>query len=158
MRVFSTRSFWFPVLVVTLVAALLGSALGRQGRQLRCALAERAALEAKLASLKATNGELRAQRDALLCSPEAAERVAREEYGFAAPGERVEKFQPPAGTVDRRAPLRISVSPWERVLMWRELPRVMPAAVFVVTALVFGVANAVAASRLKKRPRGSAGQ
>lgn len=152
MRVSSVRSFWLPVLLTTLVAAFFGAVLGRRGRHLEAMLAKQARLEQELARLKEGNRRARAERDALLSSAEAIERVAREEYGFAAPGETVAEYQSrrrwprpaPTGTVE--------VSRWHRLLMWRHLPVLLPLAVFVATAVVFGLWNASSASRGRLGP------
>jgi len=88
-QVFSLRSFWLPVLLVTLVVAAFGAVLGRHGRQLRAMLAQQGVLTEELSRLRSENARLRAERDALLSSVGAAERVAREDFGFAGPGEKV---------------------------------------------------------------------
>ncbi|KPK61728.1 MAG: hypothetical protein AMK73_07890 [Planctomycetes bacterium SM23_32] len=147
MRIFTARSFWLPVLLATLAAALFGAVLARRGRQLERALEEQARLEAGLQELEELNARSRAERDALLSSPEAIERVAREDYGFAAPGEQVSEFASGAGAAirPRRRPPH-DVSPWQKVLMWRQLPLAVPAAAFVLTALICASANASARS------------
>jgi len=143
MRVLSLRSFWLPVLLTTLVAAFFGALLARRGRDWNELLAQKAALKAELADLLEENARLRSQRDQLLSSPEAIERVAREEYGFAAPGERIEPVH--ARPVARaaaprpRAPGRFAWLTWERV------PILLTLSVFAVTAFVFAVLNAMSA-------------
>jgi len=146
-QVFSVRSFWLPVLLVTLVAAAFGAVLGRHGRQLRAMLARQDDLTDELARLRADNARLRAERDALLSTAGAAERVAREDFGFVGPGEKVSDFRAradagarPSGGPESRLPA------WQKALMWPELPRVLPATAFVVTAVVFGLLNAVSAA------------
>jgi cell division protein FtsB len=147
MHAFSIRSFWLPVFVATLVAALFGAILARRGRHVQRMVEGRAILEARLARLEAENDRLRAERDELLSSPGAIERVAREEYGFAAPGEQIiriegEPRRPPAGR-GRRTPLSLG----ERVLMSGDLSVLLPAAVFVATSVVFAVMNLVSVAR-----------
>jgi len=152
MGVFSTRSFWIPLLLATLVAAFFGAVLARRGRGLRDLLAERARLQAEIQRLNRQNQRLRAQRDALLSSPEAIERVAREEYGFAAPGEIVDEFESDAPAAP---PPRASVgegSPWTRMLSRRDAAMILPAATFIVTAVVLALWNLAAAA--VRRPAG----
>ena len=103
MRVFSAKSFWLPVLVATLVAAFFGAILNRRGRYLEQMLVTEARQQRELARLTEQNEKARAERDALLSSPEAIERVAREEYGLAAPGEEVTPFEPLAAARPREA-------------------------------------------------------
>jgi cell division protein FtsB len=152
MGAFSSRSFWLPVLTTTLVAALLGAILARRGRQLERMQVELARLEARLARLKAQNERLKAERDALLSSPEAIERVAREQYGFAAPGEEVTEFAEPPLPARRGPAARVDPSPWERALTWRHLSVAVPAGVFVATAVAFAALN-VLAGRRSRRPQ-----
>jgi cell division protein FtsB len=147
MRVSSARSFWLPVLLTTLVAAFFGAVLGRRGRHLEGLLARQAGLEQELARLKEGNRRARAERDALLSSPEAIERVAREEYGFAAPGETVAEYQSRRRRPRPASTVTVEVSRWHRLLMWRHLPVLLPMAVFVATAVVFRLWNASSASR-----------
>jgi cell division protein FtsB len=147
MDVFSSRSFWLPVLLTTLMAALMGAILARRGRQLAQMQIQEARLEARVARLERQNERLRAERDALLSSPEAIERVAREDYGFAAPGEEVSEFEPAAARRRAGPTPRVGGSPWERALTWRHLSVVVPAAAFVVMALLFGALNLLAARR-----------
>ncbi len=150
-RLFSVRSFWLPVFLVTLVVAAFGAVLGRHGRQLRAMLVRQEALKQELVGLRRENAKLRAERDALLSSPEAAERVAREDYGFSSPGEKVSDFQPAPQTGTRpSAELQLHASAWQKALMWPGLPRVLPAAAFLVTAVVFGLLNAASAARARR--------
>ena len=147
-RVFSLRSFWLPVLLVTLVVAAFGAVLGRHGRQLRAMLAKQGVLTDELARLRSENARLRAERDALLSSAGSAERVAREDFGFAGPGEKVSDFQASADArVRPSGGPESGPSAWQKALMWPGLPRVLPATAFVVTAVVFGLLNAVSAAR-----------
>ncbi len=147
MDVFSSRSFWLPVLLTTLVAALMGAILARRGHQLERMQIEEARRKARLERLELQNERLRAERDALLSSPEAIERVAREDYGFAAPGEEVSQFEPVPARRRAGPTPQVSGSTWERALTWRHLSVGVPAAAFVVTALLFGALNALAARR-----------
>jgi cell division protein FtsB len=144
MGLFTARSFWLPVLLSTLVAAFFGALLARRGRELERALAEEARLEAELRGLEEQTARARTQRDALLSSPEAIERVAREEYGFAAPGEQVTVFPTGGARPPARRPAVAGRSAWDRLLMWRQLPLVVPLAVFLLAALVVAAANASA--------------
>jgi len=143
MRVLSLRSFWLPVLLTTLVAAFFGALLARRGRDWNELLAQKAALKAELADLLEENARLRSQRDQLLSSPEAIERVAREEYGFAAPGERIEPVH--ARPVARATALRPRAAGRFAWLTWERVPILLTLSVFAVTAFVFAVLNAMSA-------------
>jgi hypothetical protein len=114
---------------------------------LRDALVREDALTTELAGLREQNREARAERDALLSSPEAIERVAREDYGLSAPGETVEPFDPPP---ERTGPAPVAlagISPWQRVLIWPHLQVALPVAVFLLTAVIVAVLNATRARR-----------
>jgi len=137
------RSFWVPVLLTTLVAALFGAVLARRGRQLEAMLIEEARMQARLEALKAKNEQARAERDALLSSPEAVEAIARQEYGFATPGEKVAPYDGHAGGFAPMPAAVIRASAWQRVLMWRLLPLLVTGLAFAVTALVFALLRAV---------------
>ncbi len=141
MGVFSARSFWLPVLLATLVAAFFGAVLARRGRTLERLIREQKRLEARLSEMEAENARLRAERDALLSSPEAIERVAREEYGFSAPGERVEEY---TGLPRPAAPAAAEPVPsWAAALGLRVFPVLLAGAVFVFSALVVALWNAL---------------
>jgi cell division protein FtsB len=147
MRTFSARSFWLPVMLTTLLAAFFGSVLARRGRHLERMLARQARLQGQIAQRTEENRQVRAERDALLSSPEAVERVAREEYGFAGPGEKVTEYQPRGARAKAARPATVRLSRWQRLLMWRHLTVALPAAVFLATAVVFGMWNASRASK-----------
>jgi len=142
MDAFSLRSFWLPVLLATLVAAFFGAWLARRGAELRALRARVAMQEVELARLRRQNAALEARRNALMNSPEAVEHVAREDYGMAAPGERVERM--PTRTAPAPAP-RPAAAPgasfWERLLTWPRLAVLVPAVVFLITALGLAAMN-----------------
>ncbi|MFO7955576.1 MAG: septum formation initiator family protein [Candidatus Brocadiia bacterium] len=143
MRVFSTRSFWLPLLFATLVAAFFGALLARRGRVLNELAQREADLRARVAELERQNEQLRAQRDALLNSPEAIERAAREEYGFTAPGEQVTEFDPPPRRGTRSTAEPEGPPKWARVFAWHGFPFAVPACVFVLSAVVLTIWNLV---------------
>jgi cell division protein FtsB len=138
MRVFSLRGFWLPVMLTTLVAALFGALLAHRGRDLARLEAELIRLDRDLAMLKQENLKLKRQRDALLSSPEAIERIGREDYGLASPGEHVVSVAP-----ERVAPQRPrgGTALWGRV-PWRDVPLQLTASVFILAAIVFALINA----------------
>ena len=147
MRVFSARSFWLPVLLTTLVAAFFGAVLGRGGRALDRMIARQAVLESRAVRLEGQNRLARAERDALMSSPEAIEQVARVEYGFAAPGEQVTEFES-AGARPRPRRRPAPVAPlWQKVLTWQHLPLALPAAAFVLAGVGVALANAAGRER-----------
>ncbi len=147
MGVFSTRSFWLPLMLATLVAAFFGALLGRQGRQLEVLLRQRDRLAAENDELERDNGRLKAERNALLTYPSAIERVAREEYGFAAPGERVEEFDSSAVPAPRSTGSEPATPTWLQALCWRHFPVALPAAVFALTALILVLWNVASPTR-----------
>jgi len=143
--VFSLKTFWVPVLGTTLVAAFLGTVLARDGREhmsYRDALAEQ---EARLAVEAGETERLLARRRALLTSLPAIERVARDELALIGPDER-----PVGGASVPPAPRPLPAwqpsepTRFEVMLMWPDLPRLLAAAAFLVTAVLFGVWNALA--------------
>jgi cell division protein FtsB len=139
MQAISMKSFWLPVMLMTLIAAFFGALLAHRGREWDNLLAQKASLQAQLGDLEEQNARLRAQRRDLLSSPEAIERVAREDYGFAAPGERVQAFNPrlPARPEPAAAPAPAGFS----AELWRHVSIVLPLATFVLTGFVFALVN-----------------
>ena len=154
MGIFPVRAFWLPVMVTTLVAAFFGAMLARRGRDLDRLHQQQEALQENLVAAKAENARLLSERDALLSSPEAIERVAREEYGLVAPGETV-------SSVNVTAPgASVRVKPARRKIVgevtWRDVPLVLTAVVFVLTAVVFALTNLMKAKlRGGRRPDSS---
>jgi len=147
MRAISLRSFWLPVLLTTLVAAFFGALLAHRGREWDKLQAEKASLQAKLGDLEQQNARLRAQREQLLSSPEAIERVAREDYGFAAPGEKIQAVKPaPATPAAAPAP---AVRPVLPAVLYERISIALPLAVFVVTAFVFALVNVFSGRRAR---------
>jgi len=132
----SAKSLRRTVLLTTLAATLVGGILAWRGRQLADMLDEQGQLESQLARLNSQNAQARAERNALLSSPEAIEGVAREEYGFAAPGEKVTEFAALPVSLRAERPAKVIVAGWQKVLMWPFLPLALPATVFLVTTFV----------------------
>ncbi len=152
MSVFSARRFWLPVLLTTLVAALFGAVLGRRGRRLDAMLDGEVGLQVLLHEVQRENRKELAQRDALLSSPEAIEKAAREDLGLAAPGETVVPFEGgprPRVSRERTEDRRPVV---EGLLSWRQLPLALPAAVFVLSAVVFALWNLGTGNRRTSAP------
>jgi len=139
MRAISLRSFWLPVMLMTLIAAFFGALLAHRGREWDTLLAQKAALQAQLGDMEQQNARLRAQRAQLLSSPQAIERVAREDYGFAAPGEKVQSVSPlPAA---RAVPAGAPARPGFPAVLWERVSIALPLSVFVVTAFIFALLN-----------------
>ena len=147
MELDSAKSLRRTVLLATLAATLVGGILAWRGQQLGDILDEQARLEAQLARLKRENAQARAERNALLSSPEAIERVAREEYGFAAPGEKVSEFASSPLALRAEPPVRLAVPGWQKALMWPLLPLALPAAVFLMTTFVLSWLRVAARAR-----------
>jgi cell division protein FtsB len=143
----SAKSLRRTVLLTTLAATLVAGILAWRGRQLGDILDEQARLEAQLARLKRENAQARTERNALLSSPEAIERVAREEYGFAAPGEKVTEFASPPVLLRAEPPVNVAVPAWQKALMWPFLPLALPAMVFLTTAFVLSWLQVAARAR-----------
>jgi cell division protein FtsB len=141
MQVFSLRAFWLPVFLTTFVAAFFGAVLGRQGRVIENTLGWQVGLERELATARAATRRIVAERNALLSSPEAIERVAREDLGYAAPGEKITPCEPVVSAQAVRVVSGVKVSRLERLLLSPRLPLVLPAGVFVGSAVVFAAIN-----------------
>jgi cell division protein FtsB len=137
------------VLLATLAATIIGGILAWRGRQLADMLDEQVRLDSQMLRLEQENRQARAERDALLSSPEDIERVAREDYGFAGPGERVSDFASPPPAPRPLPAVRVELPAWQRALMWPLLPLVLPVAVFGLTTFVL--------SRLESTSRARAG-
>jgi len=134
-------------MAATVAALFVGGLLGWRGRHLARMLSEQARLESQLAQLRQQNEQARNERRALLSSPEAIEMVAREDYGFAAPGEKVTEFPAPRGPVRAYPHQKVQVPLWQKVLMSPLLPLAVPAVVFVVTAFVLRRLDAASAAQ-----------
>lgn len=150
MGVFSAREFWLPVLLITFVSAFFGAVLARGGRVLEGMLTRQERLEARLARLEEDVRLAQAERDALMSSPEAIERVARVDYGFAAPGEQVTEFKE---ALPRPRSVRPPASPipaWQKVVTWKQLPLALPAAAFVLAGVTIALANFAAVARRRR--------
>ena len=139
MQAISFRSFWLPVLLMTLIGAFFGAVLSHRGNEWDKLVAEKAHLQAQLGDMEEQNAHLKAQRDQLLSSPEAIERVAREDYGFSAPGEKVDTVHP--RPVARPLPVPAQSHGRFPALVWGRMFIVLPLAVFVVTSFVFALLN-----------------
>jgi cell division protein FtsB len=152
MRVFSLRAFWLPVLLTTLMAAFFGAVLGRQARVIEGTLAWQLRLERELSIARAATQRVIAERNALLSSPEAIERVAREELGFVVPGEKVTAYSPTTRPPAPRFVSSIRLTRLEKLLLSPQLPLALPAAVFLASAVVFAAFNACRPSDGRGRP------
>jgi hypothetical protein len=139
------------VFLTTLVAAFFGAVLGRQARVVEGTLAWQMQLERELAEARWATRRVVAERDALLSSPEAIERAAREELGFVAPGEEVVAYEPTVPPQPAPFEPSMRLTRLERLLLAPQLPLVLPASVFLVSAVVFATFNACT------RPRGTDG-
>jgi len=140
-------SFWAPLVVITLSAAVLGLVISQRRGQL-CELKLREALlQARLASLRDRNADLRRERDQLLSDAAAIERVAREQYGFAGPGEVDIPFSPSPRGVAAVSPAVRSLDRWDRVLGRGEFPWRLPLIVCLASAVVLGTLDVISASR-----------
>jgi len=149
MGIFSLRSYWQPLLVVTLVAALFGAVLSRGARQMRSLASEGRRLRAELLRIKQDNLRLRRERFELLCMLSAIERAAREDLGMVASGEELATSEGPPLAIRPRPVLR-HYSRVERIFAADRLSFAVPGTVFVASAFVFALWNA-AAGRARRR-------
>jgi len=148
MRVFAIESFWIPLFVVTVVSAVLCVPLSGRRADLRQVRQQQAELENRVRILKQENEELRAERDALLTSAAQIEKVAREEYGYRAPGENVSEFNGPEMPVPPPE-TRPHTDRWDWLLRSGEYPWGVPLLVFGISAVFFAAVNAASRSRAK---------
>jgi len=153
----SAERFWMPLMIATLVAAAFGAILERNARSHSQLLAARAALEGKLSEMRRENERLRAERIELFSSLAAIERAAREDLGLAMPGEELAAEEPPVVPVPM-ATAATELTPLEAVLMAEHLAVRVPAATFVLTAVILALWNAIAwaAGRTRPQPVGGA--
>ena len=151
MGFWARRSFWFPLIVVTLSAAALSFVIARRRGELAALKQKQASLEVQLASLRQQNASLRRERTQLLCDAAAVERVARDHYGFLAPGEIAVSFAPPRQPAAPAAPALRSVDRWDHVLGCGEFPWKLPLAVCALSAVVLGALDVISASRKAER-------
>ena len=128
--------------VVTAVSAALCVPLSRRRADLYQVRLQQAELEVRLQALQEENEKLRAERDALLTSAAQIEKVAREEYGYRAPGENVSEIEAPMEPVAPSEPLP-APDAWERLLKNGEYPWAVPLLVFGASAVLFVVVNGI---------------
>ena len=147
MSLVARKSFWMPLAIVTLVSVALSGMLAQRRAGLAALLQREAGLKTRLRALKLQNSALRDERDRLLTDVEAIERVAREQYGFAAPGEMFTPFVPRPKVAPTPASVAISCDAWDPVLGKGGFPWMVPLAVFMVSAVVFAALRCTSAGR-----------
>jgi len=143
----SPRSFWVPLVAATLAAVVFSVVLARGQAELSELKAREAALRPELRALQLRHAALWDERRWLLSEPAAIERVAREEYGFAAPGEISLSFER-----EPAPPVIVGSIPcpeawWERLLGRGGYLLVMPAGVFLLSVVVLGILEGFSALR-----------
>jgi cell division protein FtsB len=154
-RFLGRESFLLPVVIVTLAAVVMAIPLQVRRAKL-AALRERQESQLnRLRRLKERKESLMDRRRRLLSEPAAIERVAREDYGFAAPGE----FAVPADT-SRPQPepppkITLPTGRWDRVLGNGNYPWIIPAAAFLFTALLMGVIELTSGRPGEQRTEGA---
>jgi len=147
MRLPGSLSFWLPVAFLTAVAGAFGFWLAGVRAELSRLRAEEATLRGELLALRRRHAELREERRRLLTDPAAIERIARERYGFAAPGERRLAVELGAPRAAPSGAVRMPESPWDRLLGWGAYPWAVPAGVLVLSAVVFGAIEVLSPRR-----------
>ncbi len=144
------RSFCVPLIVVTLAAFGFALVLGRSRAELFELRKRDAALVGTLRALSGERELLREERRRLLSEPAAVERVARDQYGFAAPGELSVPFEAEQGPRTRPVAMTNAESAWDRLLGRGAYPWLMTAGVFVVSAIVLAALE-LAPSRQRRQ-------
>ena len=133
-----TREFWIPLIVVTAVACVLSNMIAQRRADLYELKLRHARLEAELAEALEVNEQLRAERRALLRSPEYVERVAREDYGYTAPGEVLANVDVPKAE-ENTVVIDLPDKFWDRLMGWGGFPWRIPVAVFLISFIIFMV-------------------
>jgi cell division protein FtsB len=150
----SPRSFWVPLTVVSLAGLAFGIVLARGQAELSELRVREAELRAELIAVERLHAALRQERQRLLSEPAAIERVAREDYGFAAPGEVALPFDGKQAAPLVVAPIPRPEAWWERLLGRGGYPLVVPASVFLLSVAVLGILEGI--SLLRRRQRAEA--
>lgn len=142
-------SFWAPLAAVTAAAVAFSLVLAQQRAALAALREREAELVVRLEALKQENVALRDQRDRLLTDAAAIEKVAREQYGFAGPGETATVF---AETPPAAAPAPAARDAWDVVLGRGEFPWLLPLGVIMLSAIVFAALNYLSSGHTAGRP------
>ena len=145
------RSFWLPLIVVTLCAVGFAFVIGGRRGEMAAIKRKEASLEAELASAQERNAALERERQQLLWDPVAIERVARDQYGFLREGEvSVDADVPPRPVLAASQPVK-GLDQWDRLLGEGQFPWRLPVIVFAISAVVLGTLDAIGAGRRQSR-------
>lgn len=153
MRFITRTSFWVPLVVVTVAAVGFSFMLAGHRAESTALRQKEVALRTRLRGLEQQNAALREERNLLLTDVAAIERVAREEYGFAAPGEMFAPFDVQRGPAATAALAAAPQDACERVLGTGRFPWAVPLVVFFVSAAVLAALECAPGLRWRGRLR-----
>ncbi len=145
----SRKSFWLPLCVVTLASVAFSFTLMKRRAELFALRGAEAGLLTRLEEVSRQRAGLRDERDALLTDAGAIERVAREQYGFVAPGELVTPFEPSSSGASARPVVAVPSDGWERVLGRGGFPWMIPLGVCWVSLAVLTALECISGARQK---------
>jgi len=132
-----TKSFYVALVAATAASAVLSAVIAERRAALHDLKKRETELLGRLQAVQEQNRRTRAERQALLTSPRYIERVAREDYGYVAPGEVAEEYQPPRpGSETAPAPLPPATR-WDWILGRGEYPWRIPVLVFAGFLVIF---------------------
>lgn len=143
-RIFGVKSFWLPLLVLTALAAALSAVIASRRADLHELRRREVRVCSRLREVLGENLELRARRDALLSDPAYIERVAREEYGFCAPGEYLVPFKEDATKPSQTTVSSLPAERWDSILGRGQFPWRIPAVVFGASFIALACVNVLA--------------
>jgi cell division protein FtsB len=138
MELLLRRSFWVPLALVTAISMLASLALMQRRAAIRDLRRRQAALARANERLDAENRAL-STRERLLMTDQDVEQVARDHYGFAAPQENVEAYQPPPERAAGATEPSREGDRWDRLLGSGGFPWRLPLMVFSVSAFVLAL-------------------
>jgi hypothetical protein len=132
------KSFQTLLCVVAIGAVLAGIGIAQRRYQLANLYVRQGEMQLRLRELERRRFALRDERDRLLNDPRAIERVARDNYGFAAPGEQSNiVWLPPRYRPAQRPPLPDTF--WDQVFGWGGFPLLIPVVVVGVSLIALAV-------------------
>lgn len=143
MKTLFFRSSLFPLLIVCLGVALLGIPLANTREELYEMRRQRAAAMRLLNELKEERERFLDERTRLLTEPSAIERVAREQYGFVAPGEYPVEIETGIEKRADRPSIKIPSDGWDWILGRGGYPWRLPLCAVFVGAVVLAALELV---------------
>lgn len=139
-------SYWAPLAAVAVISLGLSAMAMERRADLAELQMQQVGAAVQILMMRARNQDLEAECRGLLTDAY-VERVARDSYGFAAPGERVSAFHwAPSPTRLFAGPLDLR-DRWDWWLGRGEFPWRLPAMAFAVSALLLGLMECIEAPR-----------